>query len=506
MTEWSGDFREKSVVSVSRAAQTTYPASPFHPPEIYPELSGLGSGSGTIDPSNHIYGCVRESLRLLGLDADHYGTAQWNPLGDIVRPGDRVVLKPNWVMHRHDRDESWEQVITHGAVIRPAIDYVQRALEGHGSICLADGPMLSADFGEICRRAGIQNLRRHYDGLPGLVPLEVLDLRSMLHETKDAVVIRRHELSGDPRGSVVVDLASHSVLHRFKGEGRYYGADYDMREVNQHHRGELQEYQISRTAMDADVLIDIPKLKSHHKVGVTLALKGVVGLNCGRNWLPHRTQGTPRQGGDQFQASGVRQQAESLIVRTFEHASLRFPRTVPGLYRVAKTVGKRVFGESHRTIRGGGWYGNNTLWRMVHDINRALMYGDVTGSVQSRPTKRRFCIVDGIVAGEGMGPTSPDPVACGVVLAGFNPVAVDLVGAELMGFDHTRIPQIIRSFDAHSLPLVSFDAADIEVASNVAEWCGQIADLRAMSPYAFAPPLGWNNYIERHGTSSARVG
>lgn len=33
-------------------------------------------------------------------------------------------------------------------------------------------------------------------------------------------------------------------------------------------------------------------LKTHQKLGVTLALKGIVGLNCGRNWLPHRTQGT----------------------------------------------------------------------------------------------------------------------------------------------------------------------------------------------------------------------
>ena len=102
-----------------------------------------------------------------------------------------------------------------------------------------------------------------------------------------------------------------------------------------------------------------------------MALKGVVGLNCGRNWLPHRTQGTPEQGGDQFASSGLRHVLESRVVTAFEIASLKFPRAVPQLYRLAKRLGKRIFGESHRTIRGGGWHGNDTLWHMAHDINRA---------------------------------------------------------------------------------------------------------------------------------------
>ena len=490
------DFRRDPLVSISRASGAMYPSAPFHPPEPYPELSRPGQRTAT-DPENQVYPAVRNCLRLLGLDMANFGTNRWNPLQGIIRPGDRVLLKPNWVMHRHDRNDSWEQVITHGAVIRPVIDYVQLALQGAGAIDVADGPMLSADFRQICRHTGIHEIARHFATLPGCVGIDILDLRSLLYETKDAVVIRRHKLPGDPRGGVVVDLSRQSALHRFRGEGRYYGADYDTDEVNRHHWGDVQEYQLSATAIGAHVIIDIPKLKSHHKVGVTLTLKGIVGLNCGRNWLPHRTQGTPDQDGDQFHASGVRQRAESLIIRTFEHASLRFPRTVPSLYRVAKNVGKHVFGESHRTIRGGGWHGNDTLWRMVHDINRALMYADATGTLHREPTKRRFSIVDGIVAGEGMGPTSPDALPCGIVLAGSNPVAVDLVGAEIMGFDYSRIPQISRAFDNHPLPLVAFGVNDVSIASNVAEWCGPLAMLRNASPFAFSAPLGWNDYMER---------
>ena len=486
-----------TLVSICRSQRASYPAAPpFHPAVAYPELARL-SFHGTVDPSNQVYACVRESLRLLDLDSANYGSERWSPFRDLVRPGDQVLIKPNWVCHKHERDDSWQQLITHGSVIRPIVDYVQLALEGRGAISVADGPMLSSDFAEICRRTGITGLKQYYKTLPGAVPLDLLDLRSILFETRDAVILKRHALAGDPRGGVAVDLGRQSAFYGFAGEGRYYGADYDTQEVNRHHHGEVHEYQLSGTALGANVIIDVPKLKAHHKVGVTMALKGVVGLNCGRNWLPHRTQGTPEQGGDQFQSSGVRQKAESVIVSAFEQTSLRFPRTVPTIYRMAKRVGKHLFGQSHLTIRGGGWHGNKTLWRMVHDINRALVYADGCGRLHQRVTKSRFCIVDGIVAGEGMGPTSADPIACGVIVAGHNPVAVDVVGAELIGFDHTRIPMLAEAFVKHSLPLVCFGVDDISIASNVATWCGGIENIREANPFSFAAPLGWVDYVER---------
>ncbi len=304
------------LVSICRGARAAYPVTaPFHPPEVYPELA-RGGRAVPIDPTNDVYAAVRESFRLLGLDADHYGQSDWNPLFELVRPGDRVMLKPNWVSQRHGRNDTWQQVITHGSVIRAVVDYVQLALDGRGEIILADGPLLSTDFAEVCRRTGAADVRDYFFSLKGAVPLELVDLRTLRFDTRDAVVVARHDLPGDPRGAAVVDLGRRSALFGFKGEGHYYGADYDTSEVNRHHRGEIQEYQLSASAMGADVIIDIAKLKTHHKVGVTMALKGIVGLNCGRNWLPHRTQGTPEQGGDQFSSSGARQKIEMAVVRT----------------------------------------------------------------------------------------------------------------------------------------------------------------------------------------------
>lgn len=67
-----------------------YPiGSLYHPAEAYPEYPFRDS----LGTENSVYKAVRASLRLLGLDEMNYGTRAWNPLGDLVRPGDNVLMK-----------------------------------------------------------------------------------------------------------------------------------------------------------------------------------------------------------------------------------------------------------------------------------------------------------------------------------------------------------------------------------------------------------------------------
>lgn len=491
------ELRDEEVerVSVARVEPAAYPETPpFDPDTAYPELAQLATSPvGT--ERNAAYQAVRESLRQLGLDREHFGTSEWNPLRDVVRPGERVVVKPNWVLEGHHDDDSWQQIITHGAVLRAVIDYAAIALQGRGRISLADGPMQSADFARISERCGLDALKRHVARAAPSIEFECLDLRDLFLETRDDVVVRRTALAGDPRGAVRVDLGERSALYRFRGEGRLYGADYDTAEVNRHHLGSLHEYLLSGTAMEADVILDVPKLKTHQKVGITLSLKGVVGLNCGRNWLPHRTQGTPDQGGDQFRDSGFKQRFEASVVRAFELGTLRWPSLVSPLYRLAKQAGKRLFGSTDRTVRGGGWYGNDTLWRMVLDINRALVFGDRQGELAGKPQRRRFCVVDGLVAGEGTGPIYATPAPVGVVLAGRDPVAVDVVCTELVGFDHAMIPMLRGALARHELPLTAAAPGRIRILGS--PWGDSIAALRAAAPFQLAEPNGWIGHLKR---------
>ena len=71
-----------------------------------------------------------------------------------------------------------------------------------------------------------------------------------------------------------------------------------------------------------------------------------------------------------------------------------------------------------------------------------------------------FVIVDSVVAGEGQGPMSADPVWMKVLLAGANSLAVDTVACHLMGFDPHEIEHLRHLHSAGYGPL---DLADIEL-------------------------------------------
>src|SRR6266446_4656454 len=86
-------------VAVLRSDTTEYAAkAPFHPAAAFPELARAGLMLG-VDASNGVYGAVRDMLALLRLDQGNLNTPGWNPLGTYIRRGDKVVIKPNFVLH-----------------------------------------------------------------------------------------------------------------------------------------------------------------------------------------------------------------------------------------------------------------------------------------------------------------------------------------------------------------------------------------------------------------------
>ena len=90
-------------------------------------------------------------------------------------------------------------------------------------------------------------------------------------------------------------------------------------------------------------------------------------------------------------------------------------------------------------IRGGAWYGNDTLWRTVADLYKIIEFGDLDGNIRERPQRKLFCIIDGIIAGEGNGPLEPREKHCGTLIAGEDLLAADLVAIRLMDIDYNHI-------------------------------------------------------------------
>jgi uncharacterized protein (DUF362 family) len=484
-----------SLVAVSTGHKAYADEPPYSPGVRYPEYS-FGEALAECQ-NNGPYEGVRDCLHLLGLDAERFDGRDWNPLRGIIKRGDTVVLKPNFIREfRETHEGHGDCLVTHGSVIRAIVDYAYIAVGGQGRIIIADASNNDADFEAICRITGLREIQDLYRRQAGF-EVEVYDLRPERAEKIDGVYVGYERLPGDPAGYVKVDLGGFSAFAEVKHLCHLlYGAEYDTAELRQHHHDDVHEYLVSKTVLTADCVINLPKLKTHKKTGLTACMKNLVGINGNKNWLPHHREGTPSQGGDQFADDGLLHRIERTAVAGFKWA---FPLLGPLRRAVAgpaKAVGRRIFGDTNTdAIRSGNWYGNDTTWRMVLDLNRILMYGDAEGKIHDRPIRQVLNVVDAIVAGEGNGPLDPTPKPAGVILAGFNPVAVDLACARLMGFDYRRIPMLNRASDGHPLPLLPGSPEEVTLHSDSAQFSGPYADMRALQP-GFTPHFGWQGHIE----------
>src|ERR1022692_5135996 len=87
---------------------------------------------------------VRDFFRSLDLDPA-------NPLGQWIRPGMTVVVKPNWVKHEFGSTVGRNVLFTHASLVRVLIDAALTALAGHGRVYVADAPLQGCDFARFRR-------------------------------------------------------------------------------------------------------------------------------------------------------------------------------------------------------------------------------------------------------------------------------------------------------------------------------------------------------------------
>jgi uncharacterized protein (DUF362 family) len=450
---------------------------------------------------------LRELARLLNNQGD-------NPYRGFLKAGDNVVVKPNWVLDRHARGGDVFSVITHSSMVRAVVDLVYEAIDGVGTIVIADAPQWNCDFKNLLAVTEIEAISDYYRSQRDF-EIPIIDLRQVGARDREPDEARgpwirsadRLELTGDPRGYVAVDLGAESAFIGMPNAELIYGADYDRSETRLHHNSERHEYLISKTILEADALIHVPKLKVHKKVGVTINAKGMVGLNGNKNWLAHYRVGPPSAGGDQFpDGRPLSQQARSRLMqiardRFLAHKSGRRDAVLEGAYRAYKIVKpliRRGSGtpNSEIPIEGGNWHGNDTAWRMTADLARIALYADADGQIQRTPQRRFHSVVDGIIAGEGEGPLAPDAKSCGVLIAGSDLLAVDVAGARLMGFDWRKLRSL--SWLASESPQdvgMRDPEREIEIVTNEPEWATLLTDPTAPD-LRFRPHPAWKGHVE----------
>lgn len=488
-----GEVTDSAKVAIAMGhSPVDYPERiPFLPAEPFPEFEGTVPWG---DAPNSIYPILRELFHDFGLDRENFGKAAWNPLGEIISPGQKVLVKPNLVRHLHLTGGDYRAVVTHASVVRCVLDYVAKALRGTGEILVGDAPVQSANFPVLIEKTGLATVCASVASLWG-IPVKLLDFRLVAVELDERhCITRTEERQGDPAGYVNVDLGQASMLTPLNDScERFRVTSYDCREMIKHHNRGRHEYLIPKSVLAADVVINLPKLKTHRKVGLTASLKNLVGINGHKDWLPHHRCGSRRSGGDEYLHPSTIKKAQNLLGELLLKKSGSF--LAPSLHLGLRVLDKLATVACKDRFKEGSWYGNDTVWRMVLDLNRLLIYADSTGRMVARPQRKVFTIVDAVVAGDGEGPMEPNARNCGLLVCGDNPLAVDTVLATLVGFDFRKIPLLANGYGIPEWRIADFAPSAIEVLTRETMF-QDFAVGKAFRGFCFLPPEGWQGRIE----------
>ena len=435
----------------------------------------------------------------LGPDTDMAAFVARNlPAGEFRR----VVIKPNWVKHQEHAEFPIEALVTSTRLIDETIRACIAKYPGLEKISVGDVPLQTCDWAALIKQTGVDRLIEKYRG--SSAPLvQFLDLRRERWTPRNSFMELDSSHPGDPLGYSEVVIDETSLLEEVSHNADSFRvSDYDPAETISVHRKGVHRYLIAKTVLDADLFINLPKMKTHQKTGVTGALKNLVGINGSKAHLVHHQLGFPSQGGDEFPddvSRWIYWQAR-LRERFQKKSKVVFKVLKKGWELVKKMRGIQTIGTKENLggsfyVGSGSWYGNDSIWRMVYDLNRIILLAHRDGGkLRAEPQRAVLSIMDGLIAGEGNGPLQPLPVTANALLASRNPFLIDFAMAKLMGFDARKIRLLDRYRRFPFAPFTEFEAGKFSVTLNGARSETGIETLPVL--HRFIPSPGWKGHIE----------
>ncbi len=439
---------------------------------------------------------LKRSLRLLCQQLG-WGDPDSGAFANVIPTGARVLVKPNLVLHENHGPWSFDAVITHPSLVRTVVS--ELLLTDLSEVHAGDAPIQSCNFEHLLYRTGLDSWAK------GLAEKEarftgICDFRRTTANFERGIRVATEDKI-DLSHFALFDLGSDSLLEPVTTtEPRFRVTCYDPKFLASTHSPGHHQYLISRDVLEADIVINLPKLKMHKKAGITNALKNLVGINGNKEYLPHHRIGGSNDSGDCYPGkSRLKEAIEKLY--DFQNASpdgFRAKMVAPLLRPLVKLLS--IAGDE--TGIEGSWSGNDTVWRMSLDLNRILMYGRRDGTMSDEPQRRVLHISDGIMAGQGNGPLAPEPFNLKILLAGSNPAALDFAGAYFLGLDPMRTPIVTGAFGRFRWPLAQFLPEQVGVKINDAtRTIADAADVLGLpSPRQF--PVGWVS-VARQASSGA---
>ncbi len=482
-----------ALVSIQRSVGVAYPTDGDISPTRRSDENLLADNA---ERASRVYALVRDCLRSYQTAAGRTA-AQNEYLKPWIKPGDRVWVLPNVVMHRRLGESviKFRSKCTHGSVVRAIVDYAVHATHDASRVSVGNAPIQSCDYARATRESGMAAVTDFYRQL-GYPQIGPYDLRSFSsRRTWYGALLAVH--SAAPDDAVAIDLGEDSLMEELfqEQEPLLRIGDYPPDSIMTFHSRGKHVYVLSRSVLEADVIISAPKLKTHQKVGITGALKCGIGTVARKECLAHHRKGGPEIGGDEYPKSSLFRWVAS------ELSDLTGSLDTSFTANAGRVLGKayiRLLRVGRKGTMGGAWYGNDTAWRMALDIARILRYGRPDGTLSDEPFRRLIGFVDGIVGGEGDGPLRPQPHYTGAVLFCPDVCSLDASSALIMGFDPEKIPLIKSAFADRRYRLTEEALSELSVTLN-----GRILS-QGQLLQEFHPPYkaakGWRGHIEAEAT------
>jgi uncharacterized protein (DUF362 family) len=344
--------------------------------------------------------------------------------------GKRVLLKPNLVK-QNKTEKDWLCLRTHDNLI---LETLHVLLEySPKEIIVGDAPIQDCVWEELFPQAFYDDLKRLSEQFH--VPVKLLDFRRHIFYTgSNRLVVN----SRNDEDYIIFDVGKRSYLEPITtDEVKFRVTNYNPDRLAKTHAKGKHQYCVRKDIVECDTVITMPKTKTHRMACITNSLKILVGINGDKDYLPHHRLGSVEAGGDCYK--------DYSLLRSFGEKMLDFANRHQGtpLYRPSLYTGLLLWKFSRpdkKTMTNAGWYGNDTVWRMVMDLNLIAIYGKPDGTLAETPQRTLYTLDDAIIGGQGNGPLNPDPFPLGILTFSNDSYYMDVVMGKILRLNIDKIP------------------------------------------------------------------
>jgi uncharacterized protein (DUF362 family) len=410
----------------------------------------------------------------------------------IANPLPTIFLLCNFVYHKRPH-ETWDQFrgkTTQCEVLYPLIEQILAVYGTKVRIRIGNAPLQGADWQRLVDELGLSELVTHFRERLNADIIELCDLRLHVRESKRHYLTSRVRDEDEYRSDqcVLVDLGEKSLLDEVTAENTAFRVlDYGTDRISRCHRPGKHVYIIARKVLESDLIISVPKLKTHEKVGITTGIKGCVGTIAHKDCLPHHRKGSIADGGDEYQRPS---RLRRILSDYHDFVNRLRPSRATDCLLFTGRVLNKLHTRGKSRFAAGSWSGNDTAWRMSLDLARISLYATSDGQMAAQPVRRHFVLTDGVIAGEGQGPLNVNPVHFGYLSWSEDLAASDLVNSAAMGMNLDQLPIVRGAFLLSDYPLTTLRGPD-DVTLTVNGRPSSLSDFRRSEARSFRMPRGW---------------